>query len=69
MEEHWIYEDGEKRRLKPFHGILLFCSNGIFLYHYCLGADEMGHVRTGADGVIPSGAECSGGKVYRFFFA
>ena len=69
MEEHWIYEDGEKM-LKAFSwNFTVSGNNGIFLYHYCLGADEMGHVRTGADGVIPSGAECSGGKVYRFFFA
>lgn len=24
MEEHWIYEDGEKRRLRPWNGIVLF---------------------------------------------
>ena len=32
MEEHWIYEDGEKRRLKPFHGILLFLAVMVSFY-------------------------------------
>ena len=32
MEEHWIYEDGEKRRLKPVHGILLFLAVMVCFY-------------------------------------
>ena len=31
--------------------------NAVLLYDYCMGTDEMGNVRTGADGIISSFSE------------
>ena len=44
MEKDRNFDTDNRRKLKPWHGLLLWNCNGIFLYDYCMGTDEMGNV-------------------------